>query len=66
MPLEDLRDAHSPMRVLHDAVRLAGIADTGPMLPMMTNIEDKAVLDRIGAAARALKNENDGQIRQAA
>ena len=31
MPLEDARDAHSPIRILHAAVALAGIADTGPI-----------------------------------
>jgi dihydrodipicolinate synthase/N-acetylneuraminate lyase len=39
IPLEDLRDAHSPIRVLHEAVRLAGIADTGPMLPLLSNLD---------------------------
>ncbi len=38
-PLEDLRNAINPIRVLHEAVRLAGIADTGPMLPLLTNLE---------------------------
>ena len=32
LPLEDLRDELSPIRVLHEAVTLAGIADMGPML----------------------------------
>jgi dihydrodipicolinate synthase/N-acetylneuraminate lyase len=30
IPLEDLRDALSPIRVLHEAVRLAGIARPAP------------------------------------
>jgi dihydrodipicolinate synthase/N-acetylneuraminate lyase len=34
IPLEDCRDSISPIRVLHDAVTLAGIADMGPMLPL--------------------------------
>ena len=38
IPLEDARDALSPIRVLHEAVRLAGIADTGPILPLLSNI----------------------------
>ena len=38
LPLEDLRDAHSPIRVLHEAVTLSGIADMGPMLPQLSNI----------------------------
>ena len=53
LPLENLRDAHSPIRVLHEAVTLAGIADMGPMLPQLSNIvADKQAA--IGAAARAL------------
>ncbi len=40
LPLEDCRDAYSPIRVLHDAVTLAGIADMGPMLPMLSNLPE--------------------------
>jgi len=40
LPLENLRDEHSPIRVLHDAVTLAGIADMGPMLPMLSNLAE--------------------------
>ncbi|HET6282269.1 MAG TPA: dihydrodipicolinate synthase family protein [Polyangia bacterium] len=39
IPLEDLRDAHSPIRVLHEAVRLAEIANTGPILPLLSNLD---------------------------
>jgi dihydrodipicolinate synthase/N-acetylneuraminate lyase len=39
IPLEDLRDAFSPIRVLHQAVTLAGIADMGPILPSLSNID---------------------------
>lgn len=35
VPLEDLRNNIQPIRVLHRAVSLAGIAETGPMLPML-------------------------------
>jgi len=38
LPLESLRNAGSPIRVLHEAVRLANIANTGPLLPLLTNI----------------------------
>ncbi len=34
-PLENMRNEISPIRVLHRAVELAGIANTGPMLPML-------------------------------
>jgi dihydrodipicolinate synthase/N-acetylneuraminate lyase len=53
LPLENLRDAHSPIRVLHDAVTLAGIADMGPMLPQLSNTPAD-MQPMIGAAARAL------------
>lgn len=54
VPLEDLRDAHSPIRVLHEAVRLAGIADTGPMMPLLDNITDSTVCRQIESAALGL------------
>jgi dihydrodipicolinate synthase/N-acetylneuraminate lyase len=53
MPLEDWRDQINPIRVLHDAVTLAGIADMGPMLPLMTGL-DESDKGRVGAAARTL------------
>jgi len=37
-PLEDLRNGINPIRVLHEAVRLAGIAETGPPLPLLSGI----------------------------
>ncbi|MCC9642305.1 dihydrodipicolinate synthase family protein [Rhodopirellula sp. JC740] len=37
-PLEDLRDGIHPIRVLHEAVRLAGVAETGPIQPMLSNV----------------------------
>jgi len=39
-PLEDLRNEINPIRVLHEAVRLAGIADTGPLLPLLSNLPE--------------------------
>lgn len=55
MALEDLRDGISPIRTLHDAVTLAGIADMGPMLPLLTglNAADRA---KVQPAARALRD----------
>lgn len=46
LPLEDLRNGIQPIRVLHRAVALAGICETGPMLPMLgelTAAEDQSV-----------------------
>jgi dihydrodipicolinate synthase/N-acetylneuraminate lyase len=52
-PLEDLRNAISPIRVLHDAVAAAGIAATGPLQPLLDNVE-ATHRPAIAAAARAL------------
>ena len=58
VPLEDLRDKHSPLRVLHAAVAAAGIADTGPLLPFLSNIEAGPALTAIEAEARRLLAAN--------
>ena len=65
LPLEDLRDALSPIRVLHEAVTLAGIADMGPLLPQLSNIEP-AHHAAIRAAAQALLAHDRGLARVAA
>ncbi len=51
--LENLRNAHGPIPVLHHAVALAGIADTGPQLPLMADLE-KQLMEPISKAAGAL------------
>ncbi|CAG9248174.1 dihydrodipicolinate synthase family protein [Paraburkholderia unamae] len=53
MPLETLRDDISLIRVLHDAVTLSGIADMGPILPLLSQSPAEA-LPAIGDAAKAL------------
>jgi dihydrodipicolinate synthase/N-acetylneuraminate lyase len=53
MPLETLRDNISLIRVLHDAVTLSGIADMGPILPLLTG-SPEADLPAIGQAAKEL------------
>ncbi len=53
MEMEACRDTISPIRTLHEAVTLAGIADMGPMLPMLSNIGVEHH-EHVGAAARAL------------
>ena len=52
-PLEDLRNEINPIRVLHEAVRLAGIAETGPLIPLMSNVPESDHA-RIASAAKAL------------
>jgi dihydrodipicolinate synthase/N-acetylneuraminate lyase len=37
-PLEDLRNGINPVRVLHEAVELTGIAKTGPHLPLLSEL----------------------------
>jgi dihydrodipicolinate synthase/N-acetylneuraminate lyase len=53
MPLEDLRDAWGPARVLHHATELAGIASTGPIPPFVSPLT-ATELDRLAPVARAL------------
>ncbi|MDB5821041.1 MAG: hypothetical protein JWQ11_4681 [Rhizobacter sp.] len=55
LPLEQLRQSHGPIPVLHEAVRLAGIADTGPISPFFANVTEGGLLSKIEAAALALK-----------
>ncbi len=58
-PLEDLRNAIQPIRVLHRAVELAGIAKTGPMQPLLGELPTD-VDGRIQSAAQALLAWNNG------
>ncbi|WP_300304263.1 dihydrodipicolinate synthase family protein [Ferrovibrio sp.] len=62
IPLEDLRDGISPIRTLHDAVTLAGIADMGPMLPLMSVLgpEQRA---KVKPVALALRDWDAGQAK---
>jgi len=53
MPLETLRDNISLIRVLHDAVTLAGIGNMGPILPLLSGTPE-ADLPAVEAAAKAL------------
>ena len=58
MPLEDLRDAWGPARVLHHATELAGIAPTGPIPPYVSSLNGEQ-LQELEPVARALR---DGDI----
>jgi dihydrodipicolinate synthase/N-acetylneuraminate lyase len=57
MPLEDLRDAWGPARVLHHASELAGIAPAGPILPFVSALSTQDV-DRLAPVARALRERD--------
>jgi dihydrodipicolinate synthase/N-acetylneuraminate lyase len=65
MPLEDCRDAHNPVRVLHEAVTMSGIADMGPVLPLLGNL-DAAHHDKVRDAARLLLTLNDRPLTESA
>ena len=56
-PLEDLRNNINPIRVLHSAVAEAGIAETGPILPLLDEVNDSDRL-KIATAARELLAQN--------
>jgi dihydrodipicolinate synthase/N-acetylneuraminate lyase len=60
IPLEDCRDTFSPIRVLHEAVTLCGIADMGPMLPLLSNLEPERHA-QVKAAAAALLAADRGE-----
>jgi len=56
-PLEDLRNAINPIRVLHAATGEAGIAATGPILPLLHEVTDVQRAD-IAATANELFSHN--------
>jgi dihydrodipicolinate synthase/N-acetylneuraminate lyase len=55
IPLEDLRDAWGPSRVLHRGVALAGIAQTGPISPFISELsrDQETQLEAVSRALRA-------------
>jgi 4-hydroxy-tetrahydrodipicolinate synthase len=65
LPLEDLRDAHSPIAVLHEAVRLVGVAETGALQPFLSNLAVERH-DEVGRVAQALFAENAAHAQSAA
>lgn len=60
LPLEDLRDAWSPAKVLHSATRLAGVAETGPTPPFLSPLSEEQ-MQEIAPVARALL-ERDARV----
>ena len=53
LPMEDLRDAWNPAKVLHSATELAGIAQTGAIQPYLSALLPEQ-LKRLSSVARAL------------
>jgi dihydrodipicolinate synthase/N-acetylneuraminate lyase len=58
LPLEDLRDAWGPAKVLHFATWLAGVAETGPTPPFLSSLSEEQ-LQEIAPVARALAERNE-------
>jgi dihydrodipicolinate synthase/N-acetylneuraminate lyase len=57
MPLEDLRDAWGPARVLHHATELAGIAPTGPIPPYVSALA-RGRIQELAPVARELRERD--------
>lgn len=53
LPLEDLRNEVNPIRVLHEAVTLCGIAKTGRHFPLLSGITESTA-ERVSRIAAAL------------
>ncbi|ACC74479.1 dihydrodipicolinate synthase family protein [Paraburkholderia phymatum] len=64
LPLETLRDNISLIRVLHDAVTLSGIADMGPILPLLsaTPVEHHAAVAQAARDLLAFEREYAGNV----
>lgn len=58
MPLEDVRDAWGPARVLHHATELAGIAMTGAIPPYVSPLDDKRLAE-LAPVARKLRDVSE-------
>lgn len=56
-PLEDLRNSINPIRVLHTAVAQSGIAGTGPIIPLMSEIDESDLPAIRDAATELLEYE---------
>jgi len=57
LPLEDLRDAWNPAKVLHFATQLAGVAETGPVSPFLSSLSEER-LKELEPVARRLVERN--------
>ncbi|MFM7517607.1 MAG: dihydrodipicolinate synthase family protein [Pirellula sp.] len=58
-PLEDQRNSISPIRVLHDAVRTSGISDVGPLLPLMSGLDEA----QLGGLVRVVETLRGASLR---
>jgi dihydrodipicolinate synthase/N-acetylneuraminate lyase len=58
LPLEDLRDAWGPARVLHFAASAAGIAETGPVPPYLSELSSTQLLELAPVAQMLVESES--------
>jgi dihydrodipicolinate synthase/N-acetylneuraminate lyase len=65
IPLEDLRDAWGPAKVLHEAVALTRIAQTGPIPPFLSELPAEQIR-KLGPVVSRLKNTDIEIDRRAA
>jgi dihydrodipicolinate synthase/N-acetylneuraminate lyase len=61
IPLEDLRDAWNPAKVLHYATHLAGIADTGPVPPFLSLLPEEQ-MQQVRPVALKLLEQNIARV----
>jgi dihydrodipicolinate synthase/N-acetylneuraminate lyase len=61
LPLEDLRDAWSPAKVLHYATHLTGIADTGPVPPFLSLLPEEQ-MQQLKPVAIKLLEQNIARV----
>ncbi len=62
MSLEDARDKYSPIRILHAAVQLAGIAATGPIGEFLSVMDDPKVLALLKGIVDNLRVLNQDEV----
>jgi dihydrodipicolinate synthase/N-acetylneuraminate lyase len=65
LSLEDLRDAWGPSKVLHFATAVAGVAETGPILPYFSPLS-ASQQQQLAGVARALVARNTAAAARAA
>ena len=63
LPLEDVRDAWGPARVLHAAIENAGVAQTGTIPPFVSGLGEEQ-LQRVTSIARRLMARNTQSMQE--
>lgn len=61
LAFERLRTKLGGIQVLHDAIRLAGITETGPLMPMISNVKPQFAGEVAEAAAALVAAEKDSR-----